>query len=213
MKSKTLYPKTRRVKVGPNSIEITEKLDGSNLCLFRKGYELIIAQRNNVYTLSELERDRSLCTYKGLYGWLMEHGDTIAESLYDGSGVCGEWIGTGKIGYGKSDISNRYYIYAKARLEGDSIEDYKLNNIFYSHNLIPYAFLERNIPSCIKLVPIISKVLIKPTKETLDMLYEKYTDKLNRRVEGFIVNDNESITKYVRYKSGKMTEHFDNIDD
>ena len=36
MLKKTLYPKTKRVPSKLKNIEITEKLDGSNLCLFKK---------------------------------------------------------------------------------------------------------------------------------------------------------------------------------
>lgn len=33
--------------------------------------------------------------------------------------------------------------------------------------------------------------------------------KVNRNVEGFVVNYENRITKYVRMKNGKLTEHFD----
>jgi hypothetical protein len=48
-----------------------------------------------------------------------------------------------------------------------------------------------------------------PTKAHLDSIYEKYTNKVNRNVEGFVVNYNNIISKYVRMKNGKMKEHFD----
>ena len=33
--------------------------------------------------------------------------------------------------------------------------------------------------------------------------------KTNRDVEGFVVNYQDRISKYVRMKNGKLTEHFD----
>mgnify|MGYP006379618687 CR=1 FL=1 len=43
----------------------------------------------------------------------------------------------------------------------------------------------------------------------LDSIYQKYVNKVNRNVEGFVVNYQNIISKYVRMKSGKLREHFD----
>lgn len=48
-----------------------------------------------------------------------------------------------------------------------------------------------------------------PDKNKLDELYDNYCKKTNRNVEGFVVNYENRITKYVRMKNGKLTEHFD----
>lgn len=40
-------------------------------------------------------------------------------------------------------------------------------------------------------------------------IYEKYLSKVNRNVEGFVINYKNMITKYVRMKNGKLQEHFD----
>ena len=48
-----------------------------------------------------------------------------------------------------------------------------------------------------------------PNKEQLDSIYEKYQSKVKRNVEGFVINYNNNITKYVRMKNGKLQEHFD----
>lgn len=40
-------------------------------------------------------------------------------------------------------------------------------------------------------------------------IYEKYCQKVGRNVEGFVINYNNSIQKYVRMKNGKLAEHFD----
>ena len=46
-----------------------------------------------------------------------------------------------------------------------------------------------------------------PTKEELDKLYADYSNLVNRKVEGLIVNFNNNILKYVRFKNGKEEEH------
>ena len=207
MIKKTLYPKTKRVSTKQKQVEITEKLDGSNLGLFRKGDKLIVAQRNNVFCFNSIEENGSQGLYKGLYGWLKENADEILASLYDNSGIYGEWLGMGKIAYGGSDIDKKFYAFAKARLLGETFEEYQLENIVYSQELIPWAFNERNIPNCVGLAPLVQLNVNSPTKEELDILYGEYCNKLNRKVEGFVVNNNETISKYVRYKDAKFTEH------
>ena len=208
MLKKTLYPKTKRVPNKLKNIEITEKLDGSNLCLFRKGDELIVSQRNYVFIWNDIEESGSNGLYKGLYGWLKDNAKDILENLYDGSGVCGEWISMGKISYANSEIDKKFYIFVKARIKGETLQEYEIENIVYSQDLIPYAFLERNVPNCIGLVPLIESHISQPTKEYLDGLYIEYSEIKNfRKVEGFIINNNENIKKYVRFKDGKLTEH------
>ena len=207
MLKKTLYPKTKRVSTKRRGIEITEKLDGSNLCIFRKGEQLIIAQRNNIFVWNSIEENGSQGLYKGLYDWLQDNAKVILENLYDGSGICGEWIQMGKISYTNSDINKKFYVFAKARLVGEELKDYELQNIVYSQDLVPFAFIERNIPECIGLVPVVELAMTVPTKEYLDELYIRYCEGKDRKVEGFIVNNNESITKYVRFKNGKESEH------
>ena len=55
MIKKTIYPKTERVKISSENVcEITEKLDGSNLCIFKLNEKLYIAQRNNIYGVDEI---------------------------------------------------------------------------------------------------------------------------------------------------------------
>lgn len=81
MIKKTLYPKTERVKIcNKNVCQITEKLDGSNLCIFKLNDTLHIAQRNNIYTINDLEEAKDII-YKGLYAWLLENKDNLQEEL------------------------------------------------------------------------------------------------------------------------------------
>lgn len=84
MIKKTLYPKTRRVKL-KSKVVITEKLDGSNIGFFKVNGELLIAQRNNVFSMSELE-DNIQMLYRGLKGWIDENGENLKNSLIEGSG-------------------------------------------------------------------------------------------------------------------------------
>ena len=44
MIKKEIYPKTKRIKVDGFKVQLTEKLDGSNLVLFKKDDKLHIAQ-------------------------------------------------------------------------------------------------------------------------------------------------------------------------
>ena len=58
MIKKTIYPKTERVKISNENVcEITEKLDGSNLCIFKLNEKIYIAQRNNIYTIDEINTE------------------------------------------------------------------------------------------------------------------------------------------------------------
>lgn len=64
MIKKTLYPKTKRVQF-KNRVTITEKLDGSNIGFFKVNGKLLIAQRNNIFEIDELEENKGML-YKGL---------------------------------------------------------------------------------------------------------------------------------------------------
>lgn len=61
---KTLYPKTKRV-LFKNKVVVTEKLDGSNIGFFKVKGELLIAQRNNIFKMSEMEENKGML-YQGL---------------------------------------------------------------------------------------------------------------------------------------------------
>ena len=60
-------------------------------------------------------------------------------------------------------------------------------------------------------VPIVTEFDSYPSVNQLDELYEVYvnSDRIaDRNVEGFIVIDKGAITKYVRFKGGKMQDHY-----
>ncbi len=180
---------------------ITEKLDGSNLAIFKLHGELHIAMRSKIFTLSEIG---DKLDYKDLAPWIHTHGEYLQTHLCETSCICGEWIGMGKIGYGDSDIDKKFYMFAKANMT----KDYHLENIKYDHDLFKFPFDDEVIPEFIAKVPIVIIMDHRPTIAQLDTLYEEYSSCGTRKVEGFVIaiSDHE-ILKYVRYKNKKQTPH------
>ena len=203
MIKKEIYPKTKRVSCTGEKVEVTEKLDGSNLCLFKKNDVLYIAQRKTILSFDELEEHKDLM-YKGLYQYLQDHKLELNDIRND-SVICGEWLGMGRLKYTVDEFDKRFYMFAKANID----DEFNLYNIYYQHELFNYPFESLIIPSCIGVVPLVYELDYVPDKEKLDVLYQKYTDKIKRDVEGFVVNTNNTIRKYVRMKNGKLQEHFD----
>lgn len=203
MIKKEIYPKTKRVSCRGDKVYITEKLDGSNLVFFKKNEEIYIAQRSNIFKITELEEVKDKL-YKGLYQWLNDNKDFLND-LHEGSAICGEWLGMGCLKYSVDEFDKRWYMFAKANID----DDFNLYNLIYNHDLFIYPFQSQEIPKCIGIVPEVAELNVLPTKEHLDSLYEKYCNKVNRNVEGFVVNYKNIITKYVRMKNGKLREHFD----
>ena len=201
MIKKTIYPKTQRA-TGLNKIIITEKIDGSNLTFFKYKDELYFAQRNFIFKLSELEEMKQKL-YKGLYGWLVEHGKELEEQLNNNSAICGEWVGMGRIKYGHAFDDIKFLMFAKANVN-DKLD---LFNINYYQEFFVYPFVDKNIPNYIGKVPIAFTVTKQPEIQELNERYDFYTNLVNRKVEGFIVNSGNSVSKYVRLKDGKLTEH------
>ena len=198
MIKKTLYPKTKRV-LYKNKIVITEKLDGSNIGLFKVNGELLVAQRNNIFLMSELEENKQML-YKGLLGWLQEHGEDLKNRLIEGSGFFGEWIGMGKLKY--PELDKKVYMFAKANYQKGEIK-----NLYYEHELFMYPFENQEFPEYIGIVPVVQERESQLNVEGLDLLYIYYTNKVNRNVEGFIIAQNNNVNKYVRMKNGKLQEH------
>lgn len=195
----TIYPKTTRI--GNDKVVITEKLDGSNLVFFKLNGVLHIAQRNNIYTIDEIDKG---VAYRGLYEWLLTHARELEDNLHEGSAICGEWLGMGQIKYDVGDFDKRFYIFAKANIN----EDLKLYNLIYDRELFVYPFVDQTIPHYIGIVPKVIELRIIPSVYYLDGLYDKYIKTVDRKVEGFVLNYNNSITKYVRFKRGKLTKHY-----
>ena len=175
MFKKCIYPKTKRVSCIGKLIQITEKLDGSNLCFFRKEDKLYIAQRNTIICFDELEQCKSLI-YKGLYQWLLDNMEQL-QTIRNNSVVCGEWLGMGKLKYSVDEFDKRFYMFAKANID----EDFKLYNIQYNHENFIYPFEDLEIPKCIGVVPVAYDVPYLPDKQNLDVLYSKYCEKVDRK--------------------------------
>lgn len=114
----------------------------------------------------------------------------------------------GKIKYSVDEFDKRFYMFAKARMT----DEFELINIMYNHDLFKYPFISQEIPNFIGIVPVVTEINNIPNKEQLDKIYEKYCNKVNRNVEGFVVNYNDNISKYVRMKNGKLQEHFDRLE-
>lgn len=203
MLKKEIYPKTKRIKCSGEKVVVTEKLDGSNLCIFKKDGIIYIAQRKNVFSIDELE-DAKQILYKGLYQWLIDNRDALND-IYEGSVLCGEWLGMGCLKYSIDEFDKKFYMFAKARIA----DDFSLTNLQYDHDGFMYCFESQNIPSCIGIVPVVTELHVIPNKEHLDSIYKKYCDKVGRNVEGFVVEYKNIISKYVRMKNGKLQEHFD----
>ena len=201
MIKKTIYPKTQRT-TGLNAIIITEKIDGSNLTFFKYKDELYFAQRNFIFKLSELEEMKTKL-YKDLYGWLAEHGKDLEERLNNNSAICGEWVGMGRIKYGHAFDDIKFLMFAKANVN----DKFDLFNINYYQELFIYPFVDKNIPDYIGKVPVAFTVTKQPEIEDLNERYDFYANSVNRNVEGFIINSGNSVSKYVRLKDGKLTEH------
>lgn len=203
MIKKEIYPKTKRVSCLGDKVYITEKIDGSNLVFFKKNDELHIAQRKNIFNINEIEENKDKL-YKGLYQWINDNKESLND-LHNNSAICGEWIGMGCLKYPVDEFEKRFYMFAKANID----DDYNLYNLIYEHNLFIYPFQSQELPKCIGIVPEVGELNVIPTKEHLDHIYIKYCEKVNRNVEGFVVNYKNIISKYVRMKNGKLQEHFD----
>ena len=143
--------------------------------------------------------------YKGLYQWLLDNKDILQSELHEGSAICGEWLCMGQLKYTIDEFDKRWYMFAKARVD----DDFKLSDFNYYHENFIYPFESQVVPSFIGIVPEVAELNILPNKDHLDSIYQKYCEKVNRNVEGFVINYRNIISKYVRMKNGKLQEHFD----
>ena len=205
----SIYPKTSRIGADCR-VSITEKLDGSNLCLVKKGGVLYIAQRSTLYSFDEIDSEDSTITskgmYKGLYGWIAEHKDDLLLNLRDDSAICCEWLGMGKLKY---DFDKRIYMFAKAKV----LDDFTLDRLNYDVENLFYVFENGVIPDYIGVVPLVyyGSELSYLTVTGLNTLYTEYCEKVGRNVEGFVVNYLGGIVKYVRMKNGTLADHVSNV--
>lgn len=202
----TLYPKTKRVTSEDAKVVITEKLDGSNLGIGKKDGEVFVAQRNRLFFMKDYnEPSVRQLLYKGLHSWIESHKEYLEEHLNEGSVMFGEWIGMGQLKYADNlEGKKKFYMFAKANIDDDLSMVY---NLFYEPDLFEYVFDGTGIPEFIGVVPIIHTQPTFPTIEELDVIYADYLEHVQRPVEGFIVQSNGIIRKYVRNKAGKLGPH------
>jgi len=177
MIKKEIYPKTKRISVQGDKVQITEKLDGSNLCIFKKNDEVYIAQRKNIISFNELEENKDKL-YKGLYQWCIDNKDILQKELLENSVLCGEWLGMGQLKYSVDEFDKRFYMFAKANID----DNFDLYNIKYDHELFIYPFENQEIPNFISTVPVVAELNVIPNKEHLDSIYKKYCEKVGRSV-------------------------------
>ena len=162
MIKKEIYPKTKRLSCSGDKVYVTEKLDGSNLVIFKKDDVVYIAQRSTILSFDELEENKDKL-YKGLYQWLLDNKETF-DDLHNNSAICGEWLGMGKIKYSVDRFDKRYYMFAKANVD----DEFNLYNLIYDHSLFIYPFQSQVFPKCIGIVPEVVELNVLPNKEHLD---------------------------------------------
>jgi len=189
-----LYPKTSRVEI--SQFTITEKLDGSNLSVFKIDDMLYFATRKIIFTENELNE----IEVKGLKRFISDNIEQL-RGIRNNSCIIGEFIGNGRLKY---NFDKRFFMFAKANVEKNN-DIFLMKNINYGREFFTYSFIEEKIPDCIDLVPFVGQY----NEIDLDVIYDEYTKKVNRNVEGLIIiNGRYNIQKYVRMKDGKLTEHF-----
>lgn len=106
-----LYPKVKRAdnledyqkeKIKKaKAVVITEKIDGSNIC--------ILKYNDKLYPFSRKKLITDLGNFKGLEDWLEINRDTLLKEMEDMDVLCCEYLGQGKLPYNKK-VSHDEYI-------------------------------------------------------------------------------------------------------
>lgn len=208
---KTLYPKTQRFNDNLSYWQITEKLDGSNLTLFKYSGELWVGTRNYVFCYEDVESKNDV-GYDGLYGWLEEHAGDIKDFLEEEEAICGEWIGMGKIKY-RDALKHKFYVFGRGKIVVDLEKDlFKIVAINRNVSYLEEWLSNTDVYEYMSAVPCVSKfesVAKDDCTSVLDNLYKKYTFKVGRAVEGFVLTNlyTGQPFKYVRLKRNKLESH------
>jgi len=197
---KSIYPKTKRYALDSTGVTITEKLDGSSVAIFKLNELIHVAQRNNIMTIDE----DAIKNYKGMSQWFEDNISMI--DLCEGSCICGEWMGMGQLKYPYLD--KKIYMFAKANVD----QDLELTNVIYNHEHFIYPFESGVIPDCIGVVPVVCKMDHYPTIENLNNLYAEYASAIECNVEGFVIEQQNSVRKYLRMKNGKPEQHREQVE-
>lgn len=206
MIKRTLYPETPRIPEKTNNGVVTEKMDGENLTILKYNGELLIAQRNKIFNKDEVFGDGNI-GYKGLKGWAREHWEWFDMYLNDNTALCGEWMAGRAKSYPPEVVDKKFYIFATAKvMPGLNLWDFDyyrehVDNAFR----ISEEFLDLN---WLGFVPFAAICTAFPSKEDLDEFYDEYCEDVGgRKVEGFVINTNNMIHKYVRMKNGEVVEY------
>ncbi|WP_289767448.1 RNA ligase family protein [Faecalibaculum rodentium] len=206
MIKRTLYPETPRIPEKTNNGVVTEKMDGENLTILKYNGELLIAQRNKIFNKDEVFSDGNI-GYKGLKGWAREHWEWFDMYLNDNTALCGEWMVGRAKSYPPEVVDKKFYIFATAKvMPGLSLWDFD----YYREHVdnafgISEEFLDLN---WLGFVPTVKRIYKFPNKDELDEIYEQYCKYVGgRKVEGFVINTNNMIYKYVRMKNGEVVEY------
>lgn len=82
MIEKKIYGKTQRISGGEHNVVITEKIDGSNLCIYKMDSTIFVAQRNYIFSLDEIVDGDEFkhLLYKGLE-WRVRNMISWAQSI------------------------------------------------------------------------------------------------------------------------------------
>ena len=104
-------------------------------------------------------------------------------------------------------VEKKFYIFATAKvMPGMNLKDFD----YYREHVgdafgISTEFLDIN---WLGFVPTVGRLYRFPDKEELDEIYGAYHKYVGgRKVEGFVINTNNMIHKYVRMKNGKVIEY------
>lgn len=81
-----------------------------------------------------------------------------------------------------------------------------MQNIVYNPDLIHWAIGE-TLPDYLDTVPLVAELDHYPSIEELDKIYLEYSEKQDSKVEGFVINNDNRIEKYVRFKKGVLEPH------
>ena len=199
-----LYPKTKRITDQNMLWQVTEKLDGSNLTIFKLNGQLYFGTRNYVFNFDEDIKVSKDVDYKGLYGWLVEHKEELLEKLDEYQALFGEWMGMGKLKY---DLPQRFYLFGVGYISfNEETGKYNVSTIKRDFAYIKEFMTDKE--SLYKFIGQVNLVdyILSLKEEKIDNLYDEYSKDVGRNVEGFVLVNmaTEEVVKYVRMKDGKL---------
>ena len=207
IRNNMVYPKTKRISKTDFVWQITEKMDGSNLTFFKFDDDLYLATRNNVFNWTVEKPTSQDIQYKGLFGWVENYSKLLYEKLKNHEALFGEWLGMGKIKY--EDYFPRFNLFAYGYMHQNEDGKFEAGYINRDLNKIADFLVEHDLNRDFITVPFVDYTdSLSP--DLIDWYYNKYRDEQSREVEGFILTnlDSGEVRKYVRYKGGKMLEHW-----